>query len=387
MTQTPQHNLDGAVLHCEDSYRRYFALLAAVCRMLTQVYQKAEAKPSHESSVIRQYLARFLATVEALRMKFAFRNGDCRPLLVDLSDSGFPNWVDIEGMGVDIVTRSEQLSRLTSNAALRGAALDAMLRDHQDPVELLGRISERTYFELLDPAQLFLPFIPGTLVPVKGRGGATRSYVFDWAIYDPVKNRPVVYIMTFEQDQDAEPLEHKGESYQALCDIVRQHSQSISEVGTLAMTIDEEQVIHPKVLKCLTIGPLCSPLITAGVAAGLGEQQRLTTDAVARFGAEDDVAVFIKDAVVVSERQVINRGIFSRREKVREIFLIPETNPEAYRDRASIVHRYLLLPHGVLQEVGADADDVIPGIRRAMLITYDKKKEVTLHGAPSTTTR
>ena len=63
---------------------------------------------------------------------------------------------------------------------------------------------------------------------------------------------------------------------------------------------------------------------------------------------------------------------------MREIFHIPESDPESYRRRASVVHKHVLLPHALAQHLDDDLSEQVPDFENARLLTYDAGG--TIHG-------
>ena len=61
---------------------------------------------------------------------------------------------------------------------------------------------------------------------------------------------------------------------------------------------------------------------------------------------------------------------------MREIFSIPETDPDAFARRASVVHHYALMPHRLLQHIEADGREDIPGLANCKRITYDEQGKI-----------
>jgi len=57
--------------------------------------------------------------------------------------------------------------------------------------------------------------------------------------------------------------------------------------------------------------------------------------------------------------------------QVRETFFIPETDPECYERKASRIHRYMMLPHTVMQHM--DFSGEYSRYLGYNTITYDRK--------------
>ncbi|TSC71290.1 MAG: hypothetical protein G01um101470_695, partial [Parcubacteria group bacterium Gr01-1014_70] len=251
------------VLGDEDSYQLYFNLLFCVFHLLGSSYPEA-IKESYEAKIVPKYLRRLLHTVKALRVKYAYGASHDRSLWIDLTDSGFPNAEEINGMLQDFMGKKDRLRILPVKSILKRNLEDAMLVNHEAPRDLLWQLSQRAYLEMLDEKNMFLPFIPGEVV-LGSEDEKRRSYIFSWACYDYRSNRPYIHLITFEQDISKQPLEEYGPSYEEFLQVVRAEGSRAPTMLVLAAQIDEAiDSIHPKMLKRICIGPLYANVLFEG---------------------------------------------------------------------------------------------------------------------------
>ncbi len=338
----PQEPSEGGGPAPEDEYTAYFNHLTSVFSQLVACYRPASGDAIYEAHSVQVYLAKMLYTIEALRKKHTYN--PAHALNVDLTDSGFPNFLEMSYLGVDLLNRDRRLMDLPPGSMLKQSILEAMFKFHADPRELLWQMSERDYYEMLDEKKLFLPFTPGRC-ELRGDGDGFRSYVFSWACYDFRTNRPHIHILTFDQDAAADPLENKESNFHQFLEVIKAEGSRVPDVGILALAIDDDlEWIHPKVLKRICIGPLHSHLTTDP------EQPlcRLLSDSAR---SPDDFILRIKDEIVFSERQQAMPPGGKNGKRVREVFYIPEADLDCYQHKASMIHRYLLMPHHVLQHM------------------------------------
>lgn len=351
----------------EDEYTVYFNHLSNVFARLVACYKPATGDAIYEAHSVQIYLTRMLYTIEALRKKHTYN--PAHTLKVDLTESGFPNFLEMSYLGVDLLNRQKRLIDLPPTPMLKQAILDHMFKYHEDPKTLLWQMSEREYYEMLDERKLFLPFTAGRC-ELRGDSPGFRSYVFSWACYDFRTNRPYVHILTFDQDDSGEPLERKEENYHQFLEVIKAEGARVPDVGILALAIDDDlEWIHPKVLKRICIGPLHSHLscVDGDVFC------RLLADGAR---STDDFILRLKDEIIFSERQQVLGGDRRSPRRVREVFHIPETDLECYEDKASMIHRYLLMPHHVLQHLESSAG--YPGLERYRKLSFDAEGNV--HG-------
>ena len=270
--------------------------------------------------------------------------------------------MEISRLDADMGLIDESLSRIPTEAILLQAILDYMFQEKMEPQELLMQMSQRQYFSKLNEENTFRVFTPGKLElqSINNR----RNYLYSWGCYDSKTNRPYIYIMLFEQDIESEPLEAGGETWQNFFEAIRQEGSRVPDIGIVAMSIDNLlDDIHPKVLKRIGIGPLYGRY---------SSDKNPITDLLEK-NTEDFVLLF-STAVVIATDEKTSKGIFSKG-KIRQIFFIPETNEESYANKASKIHKYILAPHHLLQEMFDDRETFAEYLKRE-IITYGEKEEL-----------
>jgi hypothetical protein len=358
--------LDCATFESRDEYSRYFNHLCTVFSRLVSCYQATDVENTYEVHAVHIYLKKFLYTIEALRKKYT--HNPAHTLRVDLTESGFPNFLEISYLSIDLLNRQERLNALPPAPMLKQAMLDHMFKYREDPKPLLWQLSEREYFEMLEEKNLFLTFTPGR-VELRGESGGMRQYVFSWGCYDFKSNRPYLHLLTFDQDASSDPLHWKGANYSQFLEVVKAEGSRVPDVGILALAIDSDlEEIHPKVLKRICVGPLHSPLACAG-------NDELCNVITNHGRGEEEFILLMKDEIVFSQRQEIVSSQPSAPKRVREIFFIPEADLDCYEHRASRIHRYMLLPHHMLQKLG---ENTLAQFAQHRKLTYDKEGRV--HG-------
>jgi hypothetical protein len=374
---------DFAFLPGTDDYTRYFNILTKAWTLLLRLYEKRGSGDTFEARAVKESLKRLLFTVKVLRMKYSYSPADRRMLWVDLSESGFPNAQDMSTLSVDLIKREARLRDLPPASRLKQLALDHMLQFHNEPADLLWQLAERSYLEMLDDGQLFLPFnmSPGDLAirPSKNKR-EYRSYSCSWSCYDFRTNRPYVHMLTFDQDKDERPLERGGPNQLELLEVMQAEGSRVPDVGILAMAIDHAiGTIHPKILKRVGLGPLYTTMLLqhelklqeARKEEGDAVKPRVLLELLGAYAKDDDVILCFTDEIVFSKEQRITPT-----SHVREIFYLPDDDPEAYARRASIVHKYVLMPHAVSQHLTEDIMLQVPELQNAQILTYGTNGEI-----------
>lgn len=371
-----------AFLADRDEYAKYFNMLGAAFGRVLRSYQGA-ASQSEETGLVAGFLKKLQFNMEVLRIRWTYGLSNERPLWVDLTDSGFPNSMEINKLAVDLAMKTEMLKSIPAKTLLKMQLLDHLLEKESDSPEIVQRLTERTYFEKLDADNLFLSFTPGELVLKEktANGQGRRNYLFSWGCYDTATNRPYIHLMTFDQDLDQQPLEEQGQSFEEFLKVVRAEGSRAPDVKILAFAIDDAlEPIHPKIVKRLCVGPLYSGLFE-GREVDSEDQQQAVFKALLKDYArnENDFVLLMSDEIIFSKAQNVTRRLLST--KVREIFAIMEEDPQCFRRGASVVHHTMLLPHYLLQHIGQKVGRMLPDLQKFVAITYDDKGGIRNHGS------
>jgi len=348
-----------ALFDDKNEYALYFSLLRRVFSLLLGWYQpkekKGDAEVRLEAQFVDNILSRMLYTIEVLRLKYTY--DPTHRLRVDLTASGFPNNLELDNIKTDLQLRTERLAQMPAMSIIKRALLDHLIARREDSPELLAKLAERTYLEMLDADKLMLPFVPGEIIVRSTKRTDVRSYVFYWACYDFNTNLPFIYIMTFDQDAEREPLARGNKTYKELLEVISSEGARAPKLGIVALAIDDRlESIHPKIIKRVGLGPLYAPFLMADQENPADPWQLAWQQLMAKHVRRpDDFALLFTDEVVFSKQQQISRrGILSQ--KIREVFYFPEVDLECYEHQASVVHRYVMLPHYLLQLVSGSAE-------------------------------
>ena len=372
--------LNFGTLRSEDEYARYFAQLSNVFGYVQQAFQRFAVGGCDDSQLVVQYLSRILYSVQMLRMKYSYLEHWQRPLWVDLSESGFPNYAEIKSLLTDYQARDKKLEGFPELEVLKQNLVDHLVDKLEDPETILAQLGERNYLENLDLGRLVLPFTPGEIIPF-GQKGNLRQYLYTWSCYDFSTNRPYVNILAFDQDASRHPLDQDNDDRRAFLEVLRGEGSRAPNVGILASAIDTSlNHIYPKILRRLCIGPLYSRLLLDGRPENTEDTLELMLRVVllSNRAQDDDFIMFLTDEIVFSEREEMDSSIFAPWPRVRQIFAISHSDIDCYERGASEVNRYILLPHRLLQELSPEVQSAIPYFRESSKWTVDEQGG--LHG-------
>ncbi len=149
---------DLGFLRYVNDYPSYFQTLQHGCGQFLDAYHVADIggvnnqEGRFELKATTDFVGRLLASLAALRLRYAYQRDGERPLYVDLSDSGFPNFHEISHMESDAADALSRLAQLPARPALTRRLADRIMAGEADPKGELAEFSERAYLErLLDP--------------------------------------------------------------------------------------------------------------------------------------------------------------------------------------------------------------------------------------------
>ncbi|MCI0560832.1 MAG: hypothetical protein MN733_20300 [Nitrososphaera sp.] len=348
-------------------YGEYFPALELSFSLLLKgltLGENGSGGKANEVKVTEHFLERMLGSLRALGKKYRYNpNRDFGVYF----NSGFPTALEITHLAVDLELKQEKLAILPSETMLKETMLDEMLGKGEDPKEALWQMSQVQYYGSLDPKTLMLPFVPGTLELLSDREGAKRrEYLFSWACYDFVTNRPYIHLLVFEHDKKEGPLTEGTLGFDSLLDVIRSEGSRVPELIILATQIDELLgAIHPKFLKRTAIGPF--------FWNGFSVEDDPLGSLLREHGSDNDFILLWRDEILFSTQEEAVGLIFK---KARQIFHIPETDAECYKGRVSCLHRFMLAPHSVLQHLPTypAAEEIRARYKERKLYSYNNAK-------------
>lgn len=370
--ETP--NMDFTLLGSKDGYATYFNHLVNVFKLMLSAFSKQEGDGNSEGHIMREFMGKLLYTIEALRLKSLYDPG--HSLKIDLTASGFPNSIEITYLLNDLMTRDKELANLPPRSILKNQMLDHIMGQRTPPPpDLQWLVGKRDYLKMIGAEKLFLAFTPGNL-ELQSENDSWRNYNFSWGCYDLATNRPFIHSLIFDQDKKEAPLEPGSPTLHQFMQTVMSEGSRVPDIGILALAIDDRlETMHPKVLKRIGIGPVYSKFLLESSPVGNDERQKYAEDLLKKYGERaEDFVLFFRHETVFSERQIQVSKSFWRTPRVREVFYIPQVDPECVAAKASLIQRYVLMPHGIAQHL----DECAGHFDRYRKLTYDNEGGV--HG-------
>ena len=245
MITTP---LDSAILNSKEQYVFYHKMVDFVLKELIVSVQQEQLCTHQELLLFKQYSDLLLYSIEAMRIKYMYDEED--NMKVDLTDSGFPNYLEFRFLYNDLELKNEYASKLTGKEKLKEEFLDTLLKK-KEPIRRskLFQASSIVYYQSVQQKYIFNRFVQGKIIETpKNSHGA---FMTSWSFYDVSTNRPYICYMYFNYD-GKNIVDGKEKLYQVL----KESADREMSLDTMAYSIDRKlENIQPKHIKRIDLGP------------------------------------------------------------------------------------------------------------------------------------
>lgn len=246
MIATP---LDSAKLDSKEQYEFYHKMVDFTIKELIVKMQQQKLCNDVEIVFFKQYCDLLLYSINAMRIKYKYDDED--HMKIDLTDSGFPNYLEFRYLFNDLSLREDYLSKLTPIDIIKDEFLDTLLRK-KEPIKSnrLFQAASIVYYSSVQQQFIFNKFVQGKILKLDKNKDI--EYVVSWSFYDVSHNRPFVCFMYFNYDgKDA--LNERAKIYEAL----KQSADREMNLDAMAYAIDRKlSNVFPKYIKRIDIGPL-----------------------------------------------------------------------------------------------------------------------------------
>jgi len=241
--------LDSAQLDSKEHYVFYHKMVDFTLKELIVKVQQQQLCNQQEVVFFKQYCDLLLYSVEAMRIKYMYDEED--NMKIDLTDSGFPNYLEFRYLFNDLALREEYLDKLTNPITLKEEFLDSLMRKKM-PVKKnrLFQAASIVYYKSVQQQFIFNRFVQGKIVSA-GKEDHGELMV-SWSFYDVSHNRPFMCFMYFDYDGH-KILDYKDKIY----DVLKVTSDREMSLGTMAYAIDRKLPdVFPRHIKRIDLGPL-----------------------------------------------------------------------------------------------------------------------------------
>ena len=241
--------LDSATLDSKAHYTFYHKMIDFVFKELVVAVQREAICNNSEVAMLKQYCDLLLYSIEAMRVKYMYDDED--NMKIDLTESGFPNYLEFRYLFNDLELRDAYLKKLTPIASLKEEFLDTLLRKKQ-PIDKskLFQAASIVYYTSVNQKYIFNRFVQGKIINAPKHSNA--DLLTSWSFYDVIKNRPFICFMYFNYDGNR-INDDKDEIYNVLKNVADRDMA----LDTMAYAIDKKLPrVSPKCIKRIDLGPV-----------------------------------------------------------------------------------------------------------------------------------
>ena len=241
--------LDSAQLDSKEQYVFYHKMVDFTLKELIVNVQRQQICEKQEVVFFKQYCDLLLYSIEAMRIKYMYDEED--NMKIDLTDSGFPNYLEFRYLFNDLSLRAEYLNKLTPAKTLKEAFLDTLMRK-KTPVKKsnLFQAASIVYYTSVKQKYIFNRFVQGKIIdaPKQSQG----NFMTSWSFFDVSLNRPFVCFMYFDYSGN-KINDYKNKIY----GVLKSSADRKMSLDTMAYAIDRKlPEVFPKHIKRIDLGPL-----------------------------------------------------------------------------------------------------------------------------------
>ncbi len=332
--------LDSATLDSKAHYTFYHKMVDFVFKELIVAVQRESICNNDEVAMFKQYCDLLLYSIEAMRVKYMYDEED--NMKIDLTESGFPNYLEFRYLFNDLELRDEYLGRLTPIDILKTEFLDTLMRKKK-PVKKsrLFQAASIVYYTSVNKTYIFNRFVQGKIVNAPKDVNAT--YMTSWSFYDVVLNRPFICFMYFDYS-GTDARDAKTDIYA----ILKHVADRKMSLDTMAYGIDNKlSKVRPRLIKRIDLGPLHNMFAK--------DENSITHTILEAMGKKDipleSYAVSLKVDEVASTREFKEGSFFNKQ--------ILQHWGEVERKK------YVLAPHRIIQLLYNKTPEIMDGLAKA----------------------
>ncbi|MEE9349082.1 MAG: hypothetical protein V3U80_03480 [Flavobacteriaceae bacterium] len=240
--------LDSAVLDSKEQYAFYFKIVDHAFKQLITSVQKNNVCNDQETVFIKQYTELLIYSIEALRVKYLYSEED--KMKIDLTDSGFPNYMELRYLVNDLSLKNEYLQKLPKVDTLKNDFITTLFKDK----ELINNVklhqaASIIYYTTIDKRFIFKRFVQGKIIKSNQHNA---QFLVSWSFYDITYNRPFICFLYF--DYDGKNIDdYKNKIY----DVLEIAADRSINMDTIAYLIDKKlPKVFPVRFKKIDFGPL-----------------------------------------------------------------------------------------------------------------------------------
>lgn len=240
--------LDSAYLDSKEHYVFYHKMVDFALKELIVSVQQHQICTQMEVIFFKQYSDLLLYSIEAMRIKYMYDDED--NMKVDLTESGFPNYLEFRYLFNDLSLRDNYITKLKDVKELQEEFLDQLLRKKERvSKDKLFQASSIVYYTSVEQKFIFNRFVQGKIIDAPG--GSNENYMTSWSFFDVASNRPFICFMYF--DYYGRDISSEKEK---IYDVLKTVADRDMTLETMAYAIDRKLIdVHPKHIRRIDLGP------------------------------------------------------------------------------------------------------------------------------------
>lgn len=333
--------LDSAILDSKEQYVFYHKMIDFTLKELLYAVQEKQILSQQEVLLFKQYSDLLLYSIEAMRVKYMYDEEE--NMKVDLTDSGFPNYLEFRYLFNDLELREEYLGKLTNTEELKEEFLDTLMRKKEQIAKRkLFQAASIVYYTSAKKEYIFNRFVQGKIISAPE--GSEEEYLVSWSFYDVSHNRPYICYMYFNYD-GKNVQDYKDEIYS----ILKNAADRDMNLDTMAYAIDKRlPKVFPKRIRRADLGPLHNVFakdenkVTHAILQSIANKEIPLESYAVSFKIDE-----LKSASEFKEGSFFNKQIFQRWDAIfrqRYVFAPHRIIQLLYNKTPEIMNKLALAP-------------------------------------------
>ncbi|WP_420574818.1 hypothetical protein [Kordia sp.] len=318
--------LDSATLDSDAQYDLYYRLVKHVLdefEINLVEWNHHRICTKEELKSLEEYCRRLAFSLKAMQLKYRF---DEEQMKVDLTESGFPNYLELRYIHNDLDLKDEFKAKFPPKSDFKEKFIHQLMvnKQHVDKRDLF-EASSSLYYDMIQEDKIFQKFVLGKIKKTKS---TFAMYVLDWAFYDVTLNRPFICFMYFD-------YKHDDKVEQEIYTSVKECADRCLDLDNMAYMIDKRlKYVHPRKIKRVDLGILHSIF---------SKDDHEITHALLKAIAQKDVPInsfslttTVETINAVNSSKVSNDLLSFKKQEIQVWSEITK-------------HKYILAPHRVIQ--------------------------------------
>jgi len=340
--------LDSAVLETKEQYRIYYKIIKHAFHELVESITENNICNDYEATFIKQYGKLITYSLEAFRIKYLYNEEE--KMRIDLTQSGFPNYLEFRYLLNDLKLKHEHLDKLPKIEDLKTEFLEQLIKQKKlIPEYKLHQAASTVYYSTVDRKFIFKRFVQGKII--KPSNDFEAEYMVSWSFYDITLNRPFVCFMYF--DLHKEDIEDYTEKIYNTLESIADRDMSLD---MMAYAIDKRlPKVWPKSIKKIDLGPIHNVF---------AKDEMKFTHCI--LEAIVNKTLDLSDyAISLSIEELVSKGNFSEGSFFKKQYLQIWEEPQN--------HKYVFAPHKVMQVLYDTIPDSISSLTKEPFEIADLK--------------